>query len=55
MAQKEDKLCEVWDRLVLLLASQPREGWEDTFEAITRRELARLSAPNPAKSEDDDE
>jgi hypothetical protein len=31
------------DRLVLLLASRPREGWEDLFEALTRREVERLA------------
>ena len=32
----------VCDRLVLLLISQPREGWESELEAITRREIERL-------------
>jgi hypothetical protein len=38
------------DRLVLLLAIQPREGWEDLFEALTRREVERL-APHPRHEE----
>jgi hypothetical protein len=37
---------EAWDRLTLLLIAHPREGWEDTFEEITRREIERL-APLP--------
>jgi NADPH-dependent 2,4-dienoyl-CoA reductase/sulfur reductase-like enzyme len=36
---------ETWDRLVLLLIAQPREGWELEFEAITRREIERLAFP----------
>ena len=36
---------ERWDRLVLLLIAQPREGWELEFEAITRREIERLAVP----------
>ncbi len=37
---------EAWDRLVLLLIAQPRQGWEDVYEEITRREVERL-APLP--------
>ncbi len=37
---------ELWDRLVLLLITQPREGWEPEFEEITRREIERLATPN---------
>ena len=36
---------ETWDRLVLLLITQPREGWEPEFEEITRREIERLAVP----------
>jgi len=36
---------EIWDRLVLLLITQPREGWEPEFEEITRREIERLAIP----------
>jgi hypothetical protein len=39
----EHKLCENWDRLVLLLIAKPREGWEPEFEEITRREIERLA------------
>ena len=41
----ENKLRETWDRLVLLLIAQPREGWEPEFEEITRREIERLAVP----------
>jgi hypothetical protein len=44
-APLEDKLRETWDRLVLLLITQPCEGWEREFEEITRREIERLAAP----------
>ncbi len=37
---------ETWDRLTLLLIAQPREGWEETYEEIARREVERL-APRP--------
>lgn len=36
---------EMWDRLVLLLIARPREGWEEEFEDITRREVERLAVP----------
>lgn len=36
---------ETLDRLVLLLASRPRPGWENLFEEITRREVERLAPP----------
>jgi hypothetical protein len=41
----DNKLQETWDRLVLLLISQPREGWEPEFQEITRREIERLAVP----------
>ncbi len=41
----DNKRRETWDRLVLLLIAQPREGWEPEFEAITRREIERLAVP----------
>jgi hypothetical protein len=40
---EESKLSETWDRLVLLLISRPREGWQAEFDEITRREIERLS------------
>jgi hypothetical protein len=41
----DNKLRETWDRLVLLLIAQPREGWEPEFHEITRREIERLAIP----------
>jgi hypothetical protein len=37
------KLQEIWDRLVLLLITEPRKGWEREFAEITRREVERLA------------
>jgi hypothetical protein len=34
---------ETYDRLVLLLISQPREGHENQFEEIVHREIERLA------------
>ena len=39
----DNKLREIWDRLVLLLIAQPQEGWEPVFHEITRREIERLA------------
>ncbi len=36
---------EIWDRLVLLLITQPLGGWEEEFKEITRREIERLAVP----------
>jgi hypothetical protein len=55
MQQKDDILREAWDQLVILLASRPREGWEEVFEEIARRELERLSVLRSAQLEGDDE
>jgi hypothetical protein len=41
---------ETWDRLVMLLIAQPRDGWGEVFEEITRREVERL-APQPRQME----
>jgi hypothetical protein len=40
-----NRLRETWDRLTLLVITRPREGWEDEFEQITRREVERLAVP----------
>ena len=40
-----NRVCETWDRLVLLLIARPREGWEPEFEEITKREIERLAVP----------
>ncbi len=44
---------ETCDRLVLLLITQPREGWESEFEEITRREIERLAVPVGEKDRDE--
>ena len=44
---------ETWDRLVLLLITQPREGWEPEFEEITRREVKRLAIPAGEQERDE--
>jgi hypothetical protein len=50
---KDNQLRETWDRLVLLLISQPREGWEPMFEEITRREIERLAVPAGEREPDE--
>ena len=47
MDRNKDKLREMWDRLVILLVSQPWEGWEREFAESTRREAVRLRVPEP--------
>ena len=42
---------EAWDRLVLLLIAQPREGWESEFGEITRCEIERLAVPTEEQEE----
>ena len=42
----QGKLSETWDRLVLLLITTPRDGWEPEFEEIARREIERLAVPS---------
>ncbi len=49
----EAKLREIWDRLVLLLISEPRKGWEREFHQITRREVERLEVPNTESEPDE--
>jgi hypothetical protein len=49
----DNKLRETWDRLVLLLITRPREGWEPEFEEISRREIARLAAPASESERDE--
>ena len=46
MDRNEDKLREIWDRLVILLAARPREGWEREFAEIAHREADRLRVPD---------
>ncbi len=52
-APTNEKLRETWDRLVLLLIAQPREGWEPEFEEITRREIERLAVPAGQQERDE--
>lgn len=47
------QLSEMWDRLVLLLIAQPREGWESEYEDITRREVERLAVPAASAGRDE--
>ena len=48
----DNKHRETWDRLILLLIAQPREGWESEFSEITRREIGRLTVPQDAQDND---
>jgi hypothetical protein len=50
---QDNKFRETWDRLVLLLIAQPREGWEPEFEEITRREIERLAVPTGEQGRDE--
>jgi hypothetical protein len=49
----DNKFQELWDRLVLLLIAQPREGWEPEFEEITHREIERLTIPASERERDE--
>jgi NADPH-dependent 2,4-dienoyl-CoA reductase/sulfur reductase-like enzyme len=44
---------ETWDRLVLLLIAQPREGWEPEYEERIRREIERLAIPAGEQERDE--
>jgi hypothetical protein len=48
------ELREIWDRLVLLLIVQPREGWEHEFREITRREIHLLAPPEESAAGHDE-
>ena len=41
----DSRYRETSERLALLLIAQPREGWEDEFEELIRREVERLAVP----------
>ncbi len=41
--KNDAELRECWDRLVLLLITEPRKGWKREFRQITRRETERLA------------
>jgi len=45
LATTNTKQHEFLDKLALLSISRPEEGWEREFEAITRREIERLTIP----------
>jgi len=44
-------LREAWDRLLLLLIAEPREGWEAEYAALTDREVERLFEATEARDE----
>ena len=46
-----DDISEDLDRVLLLLASEPRRGFEREFEELTRREVDRLLRPEPRTEE----
>jgi hypothetical protein len=43
---------EAVDRLTILLAAEPRPGWEGIFDAISRREVERLMPTSETKEPD---
>jgi hypothetical protein len=51
----DNKVREVWDRLVLLLIARPCAGWESEFKEITRREIERLASPTTEVRREHDE
>ena len=42
MDVKNTRREEDFDRLVFLLAAEPRHGWEEIFDAARKREVARI-------------
>ncbi len=54
MEPKNDNHREALDRLLLLLVSEPKPGWEDEFEDLTRREVQRLRVPQTRLRAEDD-
>ena len=48
-----NNIWQTWDRLVLLLIAQPREGWESEYEEIIRREIERLAIPAGEQERDE--
>jgi hypothetical protein len=51
----QNRVCERWDRLTLLLIAQAREGWAHEFEEITCREIGRLAIPAAVSGEGDEQ
>ena len=52
MEHVDKELRDTIDRLVLLLISQPRKGWEEEYEELTHRVVDRLSVPAGGESDD---
>jgi hypothetical protein len=51
---RNDTDREALNRLLLLIASEPRPGWEAEFEELRRKEFERLRVPEvEAKGEDE--
>jgi hypothetical protein len=44
-AATDSKYRETSERLALLPIAQPRQGWEEEFEELVRREVGRLAIP----------
>lgn len=42
--RRQTELRSAWDRLVLVLLSEPRAGYEDAYKEAAGRELSRLAA-----------
>lgn len=49
---KTENLREDLDRVLLLLAAEPRPGFEREFEELTRREVARMFQPEREPDEE---
>lgn len=49
---KTENLREDLDQLLLLLAAEPRPGFEREFEELTRREVARMFRSEPDAEEE---
>ena len=52
-ASTEDRLRETSERLALLLIAQPREGWDEEYEELVRREIERLAVPTCDQERDE--
>ncbi len=48
---KNENLREDLDRVLILLASEPRPGFEREFEELARREFARMFRPEQEAGE----
>lgn len=49
----DSRYRETSERLALLLIAQPREGWEEEFEKLIRREVERLALPTGESGRDE--